>query len=229
MKWLRWRCYSGFGELVRNELFSYASYIQRLTARCKPGLLCSEVNIGMRLHWASFDRASRRMAHGIVTSCGGSRYIAQRRVMLYGVRARSTPEESNGREMRREVRLVFPEIFNPGTSLVVLSPCFTADVLHRARRNRKRTFVTSVDLFHIVRCTAVPAGQNNPAMVFPITPETASEVWPFFVVALFIFIVVDRSLLDNPLTHVFVKVYCVAVDLMAQVKCCRAMLEVSRT
>ena len=33
---------------------------------------------------------------------------------LYGVRARSTPEESNEREMRREVRLVFPEIFNPG-------------------------------------------------------------------------------------------------------------------
>lgn len=33
---------------------------------------------------------------------------------LYGVRARSTPEESNEREMRREMRLVFPEIFNPG-------------------------------------------------------------------------------------------------------------------
>jgi len=65
-------------------------------------------------------------------------------------------------------------------------------------------------------------------MVSPITPETACEVWFFFVVALFIFIVIDRSLLDNPLTHDFVRVYCVAVDLMAQVKCYRAMLEVSR-
>jgi len=64
-------------------------------------------------------------------------------------------------------------------------------------------------------------------MVSPITPETACEVWPF-VVALFVFIVIDRSLLDNPLTHDFVRVYCVAVDLMAQVKCYRAMLEVSR-
>ena len=43
-----------FGELVKNELFSYASYIQRLIARCEPGLLCSEVSIGMRLRWASY-------------------------------------------------------------------------------------------------------------------------------------------------------------------------------
>ena len=54
------------------------------------------------------------MGHGIETSCDGSSYTTQRRVMLYGVRARSTPEESNEREMRREVRLVFPEIFNSG-------------------------------------------------------------------------------------------------------------------
>jgi hypothetical protein len=65
-------------------------------------------------------------------------------------------------------------------------------------------------------------------MVSPFAPETACEVWSFFVVALFIFIVIDRSLLENPLTHDFVRVYCVAVDLMAQVKCYRAMLEVSR-
>ena len=36
-----------FGELVRSELFSYASYVQRLIARCEPGLLCSEVGIGV--------------------------------------------------------------------------------------------------------------------------------------------------------------------------------------
>jgi hypothetical protein len=47
----------------------------------------------------------------------------------------------------------------------------------------------------------------------------------FFV--LFIFIEHHLSLLDDPLTHVFVRVYCVAVDLMAQVKCYRAVLEVS--
>lgn len=37
-----------FGELVRSELFSYASYVQRLIARCESGLLCSEVGLGMR-------------------------------------------------------------------------------------------------------------------------------------------------------------------------------------
>ena len=51
---------------------------------------------------------------------------------------------------------------------------------------------------------------------------------PFFVIALFIFIVVDHSLPDNPLTHVFARVYCVAVDLMAQVKCYCTMRDVSR-
>ena len=35
------------------------------------------------------------------------------------------------------------------------------------------------------------------------------------------------SLLENPLTDVFVRIYCVAVDLMAQIKCYRAVLEVS--
>ena len=35
------------------------------------------------------------------------------------------------------------------------------------------------------------------------------------------------SLLENPLTHVFVRIYCVSVDLMAQIKCYRAVLEVS--
>jgi hypothetical protein len=35
------------------------------------------------------------------------------------------------------------------------------------------------------------------------------------------------TLLDDPLMHVFVRAYCVAVDLMAQVKCHRAVLKVS--
>jgi hypothetical protein len=43
-----------------------------------------------------------------------------------------------------------------------------------------------------------------------------------------VFIIYRFSFLDNPLTHVFVRTYCVAIDLMAQVKCYRAVLEVSR-
>jgi len=34
------------------------------------------------------------------------------------------------------------------------------------------------------------------------------------------------SFLDNPLTHLFMRTYCVAIDLMAQAKCYRAVLEV---
>ena len=37
-----------FGELVRSELFSYASYVQRLIARGEPGLLYSEVGKSVR-------------------------------------------------------------------------------------------------------------------------------------------------------------------------------------
>ena len=36
-----------FGELVRSELFSYASYVQRLIARGEPGLLYSEVSTNL--------------------------------------------------------------------------------------------------------------------------------------------------------------------------------------
>jgi hypothetical protein len=42
-----------------------------------------------------------------------------------------------------------------------------------------------------------------------------------------IFIDYHLSFLNNPLTHLFVRTYCVAIDLMAQVKCYRAVLEVS--
>lgn len=39
---------------------------------------------------------------------------------------------------------------------------------------------------------------------------------------------IHSSLLDSPLTHNdFVRVYCVAIDMMTLVKCYRAILEVS--
>jgi len=51
---------------------------------------------------------------------------------------------------------------------------------------------------------------------------------PFFLFFLnLIFIDFHLSFLDNPVTHFFVRAYCVAIDLMALVKCYRAVLEVS--
>jgi hypothetical protein len=70
-----------FGELVRNELFSYASYVQRLIARCEPGLLCSEVSrVWACDPWLGqiLTGPSRRKDRGIATFCGGSRYITLR-------------------------------------------------------------------------------------------------------------------------------------------------------
>lgn len=36
---------------------------------------------------------------------------SQRKVVLYGVRARKTPEDINEREIRKEIRAVLPELF----------------------------------------------------------------------------------------------------------------------
>lgn len=36
---------------------------------------------------------------------------SQRKVVLYGVRARETPEDVNEREIRKEIRAVLPELF----------------------------------------------------------------------------------------------------------------------
>ncbi|KAI9510086.1 hypothetical protein F5148DRAFT_1182339 [Russula earlei] len=168
-----------FGELVRSELFSYASYVQRLIARCEPGLLCSDEH-GSRhrdfLRWIPLHNSTPAI-------------VNQRRVTLYGVRARSTQEESNEREMRREVRLIFPEIFNPGMEsgpAPLPSTCIT--LLAAPRYQQVRT----------VRQWFLPL------LLKQLT-----------------------SLSDNPLTDAFVRVYCVAVDMMAQIKCYRAMLELS--
>jgi len=110
-----------FGELVRGELFSYVSYVQRLIARCEPGLLCSEVSLACDQLGPVIDRSlkesgsqHRDFLRWIPLHNSTPAIVNQRRVTLYGVRARNTPEENNEREMRREMRLVFPEIFNPG-------------------------------------------------------------------------------------------------------------------
>ncbi|KAH9166651.1 hypothetical protein EDB89DRAFT_2128588 [Lactarius sanguifluus] len=165
-----------FGELVRSELFSYASYVQRLIARGEPGLLYSEEN-GSRhrefLRWIPLHNSTPAI-------------VNQRRVTLYGVRARDTPEENNEREMRRQVRLVFPEIFNPGMEDVPPPlPSYCTTLLDAPRYQQVRTV----------------------------------RQW---------FLPLLLKQLPNPLTHnVFVRVYCVAIDMMTQVKCYRAILELS--
>ncbi|VDC06366.1 unnamed protein product [Peniophora sp. CBMAI 1063] len=107
-----------YGELVKSGLFSYELYIQRLIARCEPGLSFSDVS-GSRhrdyLRWIPLDKSTSAIIH-------------QRKTILHGVRTRETPEENNEREMRREIRPLFPELFE-GVEMGMIVEDSTVDLL----------------------------------------------------------------------------------------------------
>ncbi|KAF5386158.1 hypothetical protein D9615_002361 [Tricholomella constricta] len=107
-----------YGKLVKYELFSYASYIQRLIARGEAGLSFIE----------NTESRHRKFLQWIPLSKSTSSLISQRKVALYGVRAREMPEEANERKIRREIRAVLPDVFGghqtPTTSTAsLLSSC----------------------------------------------------------------------------------------------------------
>ncbi|TFY65710.1 hypothetical protein EVG20_g5379 [Dentipellis fragilis] len=99
-----------FGWLVKSELFSYALYVQRLIARCEPGLQSSDEG-GSR---------HRNFLRWIPLYKSNAATINQRKVTLHGVRARETPEDANEREMRREVRTLLPELFSDSIDAIPL-------------------------------------------------------------------------------------------------------------
>ncbi|KAF9528525.1 hypothetical protein CPB83DRAFT_314750 [Crepidotus variabilis] len=90
-----------FGKLVKYEIFSYSSYIQRLIARAETGLSSAEEPCSRHrsfLCWIPLYKADASL-------------VNQRKVTLYGVRARRTPEEKTEREIRKEIRGVLPSLF----------------------------------------------------------------------------------------------------------------------
>ncbi|KAK0226153.1 hypothetical protein IW262DRAFT_1457387 [Armillaria fumosa] len=112
-----------FGKLIQRELFSYGSYIQRLIARGEQGLSFNdavESRHRLFLRWISLSEPSQ---------------LNQRKVTLYGVRARDTPEEGTERQMRKEIRAVMPQLFEGGPESLLKSP----DALFR----QCKTFVSS--------------------------------------------------------------------------------------
>ncbi|KAG8221691.1 hypothetical protein J3R82DRAFT_1977 [Butyriboletus roseoflavus] len=125
-----------FGKLVKDSLFDYATYIQRLVARSEPGLSCSEP-----AESASKHREFLRWIplHNVTTSL-----LHQRKLILYGARARETPEDVCEREMRREIRAVLPLVFgvtlpHPFTSLSALhGMCHTT--IHAPRFEQVKMF-----------------------------------------------------------------------------------------
>ncbi|KAI0071713.1 hypothetical protein K474DRAFT_1733093 [Panus rudis PR-1116 ss-1] len=90
-----------FGQLVKDELFSYPLYVQRLVARGELGLSFSEEN-GSR---------HRNFLRWIPLHSSSSALIMHRKVTLYGARARQIPEDANEREIRAEIRALLPELF----------------------------------------------------------------------------------------------------------------------
>ncbi|KAG2113880.1 uncharacterized protein F5147DRAFT_788005 [Suillus discolor] len=96
-----------FGKLMKSGLFDYAAYVQRLVARGEEGLSLSEPD-----GTASFHRNLLRWIplHNTTASLSN-----QRKVIVYGARARQTPEDVCEREMRREIRAILPLVFGGDT------------------------------------------------------------------------------------------------------------------
>jgi mediator of RNA polymerase II transcription subunit 12 len=119
-----------FGKLIKHELFSYASYIQRLIARGEPGLSYAEVRDLFAFQFKVTDLClkehgsrHRNFLRWIPLQKVTSSLISQRRVTLHGTRARETDEDLNEREIRKEIREILPELFGGWhtTLLFVLS------------------------------------------------------------------------------------------------------------
>lgn len=111
-----------YGKLVKQELFSYAKYIQRLIARGEAGLSFTE----------TVESRHRQFLRWIPLHSSTLSDLNQRKVTLYGVRARETPEDVAEREIRKEVRLILPELFgreqddsNVPNSTTLLDRCKT--------------------------------------------------------------------------------------------------------
>ncbi|RDB24995.1 Mediator of RNA polymerase II transcription subunit 12 [Hypsizygus marmoreus] len=123
-----------FGKLVKHELFSYASYIQRLIARGEQGLSFT----------SDTESRHRNFLRWIPLFQSTSSLISQRKAALYGVRARETPEDINEREIRREIRSVLPDVFGGESHIPVsstsmlLSTCKT--LVSSTRFEQVRTF-----------------------------------------------------------------------------------------
>ena len=112
-----------FGELVKHGLFSYPVYIQRLIALGEPDL--SFIKVGSTEAadeqssqpgpWHQTDGSRHRnFLRWIPLQFSSSALTMQRKVTLYGVRAREIPEDGNEREIRKEIRAMLPELFDGG-------------------------------------------------------------------------------------------------------------------
>ncbi|KAF8170267.1 hypothetical protein K438DRAFT_1982787 [Mycena galopus ATCC 62051] len=95
-----------YGKLVKDGLFSYAGYIQRLVARRDNDRPYAEVD-GSR---------HRDFLRCIPLYNTTSSLTSQRKVTLHGARARETPEDLHEREIRKKIRALLPDLFDGAAS-----------------------------------------------------------------------------------------------------------------
>jgi mediator of RNA polymerase II transcription subunit 12 len=107
-----------FGNLLKRELFSYASYIQRLVARGEQGLSFVEVRVysPIAIFFVSnlkqeVGSRHRNFLRWIPLHDSASSLIIQRNLTLYGARMREIPEDVIERDIRREIRAILPLLF----------------------------------------------------------------------------------------------------------------------
>ncbi|KZT32862.1 hypothetical protein SISSUDRAFT_472618 [Sistotremastrum suecicum HHB10207 ss-3] len=89
-----------YGELIRRDAFSYEKYVQRLIAR------------GESLEVAKEDRTCHSdFLRYIPLNCHDAGILRQRKVILYGHRARTTPEDEVEKNIREELKTALPVLF----------------------------------------------------------------------------------------------------------------------
>ncbi|KAH7922771.1 hypothetical protein BV22DRAFT_1094076 [Leucogyrophana mollusca] len=92
-----------FGKLVKENLFEYATYVQRLVARGEEGLSSAQ-EPGVKSRHRDFLR-------WIPLHDPTASLMNQRKLILHGARVRETPEDLCERTIRREIRGILPLLF----------------------------------------------------------------------------------------------------------------------
>ncbi|KAI6129405.1 hypothetical protein EDD16DRAFT_1690096 [Pisolithus croceorrhizus] len=136
-----------FGKLVKDGLFDYASYLQRLVARGEESLSYAQSAVSGSKHreflrWIPLHNTTSSLSH-------------QRKVILHGARVRETPEDLCERAMRREIRTVIPLVF--GGSLDQGTTPFSPPTISALRESCSTTI--QAPRFEQYRCRATKLHQ----------------------------------------------------------------------
>ncbi|KAH8119597.1 hypothetical protein DFH11DRAFT_1501865 [Phellopilus nigrolimitatus] len=145
-----------FGEMIQKDLFSYDRYIQRMIARGETGL---------SFHEESGSR-HRMFLRVIPLYKSDPALVNQRRMTLYGVRARTIPEDEVEARLKNELRELLPEVFKGEPIPQMPKSCLPRDSVLRSSaryeqiRVVKQWFVPSIRKF-LRRAFSTPAEDSD--------------------------------------------------------------------